>query len=222
MKILDDLNIVPNNEELFKIAFIHSSYSVSHNINYNYERLEFLGDSVLSLLVAEYLFKKYPEYSEGQLTKLRANFVCRGALIFYSKKIGLIDYLKFSTEDNILSPQEIQSIYADIFESFLGAIFIDQGIEMAKKFLSKYIFQYIDEEKVFFYDYKSQVKEYADANELDIEYVIIEEYGPPHNKTFIIKLLIDGDYYGKGKGKNKKEAEQYAARQAIEKLKIDI
>ncbi|MDL2271015.1 ribonuclease III [Methanobrevibacter sp. OttesenSCG-928-I08] len=222
MKILNELNIIPNNEKLFKVAFLHSSYSVVHNIDYNYERLEFLGDSVLSLLVAEYLFKKYPDYSEGKLTKLRANFVCRAALIFYSKEIGLNEYLKFSTEDNTLSPQEIQSIYADIFESFLGAIFLDQGIEIAKKFLKKYIFKYIDEEKVFFYDYKSKVKEYADANELTIEYVIIEENGPPHNKTFITELIIDGDYYGKGKGKNKKEAEQYAARKAIEKLEINI
>ena len=222
MNLFEKFNIETENEYLYEIAFTHGSYSTQMDLDYNYERLEFLGDSVLSVIVSEYLYKKYPHYEEGKLTKLRANYVCQSALIYYSHELGLQDYLKVSSEESNLTKNEILSITADIFESFLGAIFLDQGMEFAKDFISKVIFKYIDENRIFFADYKSAMKEYGDAKELTIEYKILREYGVPHDKTFIIAILIDDVEMGVGKGKNKKEAEQAAAKVAIEKLNIKV
>lgn len=220
MNLFEKFDIHTENEELYDVAFTHGSYATVNGLDYNYERLEFLGDSVLSLIVSEYLFKKYPNYEEGKLTKLRANYVCQTALIYYSHELGLKEYIKISAEESNLTENEVLSVTADIFESFLGAIFIDQGIEFAKDYISKIIFKYIDEEKVFFFDYKSAIKEYGDAEELDVTYEILEEYGVPHDKTFITAILIEGKEMGIGKGKNKKESEQAAAKVAMEKLSI--
>ena len=220
MNLFEKFGIETENEHLYDMAFTHGSYGTIHKLDYTYERLEFLGDSVLSLIVSEYLYKKYPQYEEGKLTKLRANYVCQNALIYYSHELGLQDYLKVSAEESNLTHNEILSITADIFESFLGAMFLDQGLDFAKDFISKIIFRYIDEEKVFFADYKSAMKEYGDAKEIEISYKILHEYGVPHDKTFIIAILVDGKEMGVGKGKNKKEAEQGAAKVAIEKLGV--
>ena len=220
MNLFEKFGIETENEHLYDVAFTHGSYGTIHKLDYTYERLEFLGDSVLSLIVSEYLYNKYPQYEEGKLTKLRANYVCQNALIYYSHELGLQDYLKVSAEESNLTHNEVLSITADIFESFLGAMFLDQGIDFAKDFISKIIFKYIDEEKVFFVDYKSTMKEYGDAKELEISYKILHEYGVPHDKTFIIAIMVDGKEMGVGKGKNKKEAEQGAAKVAIEKLGV--
>lgn len=220
MNLFEKFGIETEDEHLYEMAFTHGSYGTIHKLDYTYERLEFLGDSVLSLIVSEYLYKKYPQYEEGKLTKLRANYVCQNALIYYSHELGLKDYLKVSAEESNLTHNEVLSITADIFESFLGAMFLDQGIDFAKDFISKIIFKYIDEEKVFFVDYKSAMKEYGDAQELEISYKILHEYGVPHDKTFIIAIIVDGKEMGVGKGKNKKEAEQGAAKVAIEKLGV--
>jgi ribonuclease-3 len=220
MNLFEKFNIETDNEHLYEIAFTHGSYSTIHDLDYTYERLEFLGDSVLSLLVSEYLYKKYPHYEEGKLTKIRSNFVCQNALIYYSQKLKLDDYLRVSVEESNLTKNEVLSITADLFESFLGAMFIDQGIEFTKKFVSEWIFKYIDQERVFFEDYKSAMKEYGDANEVEIDYIILKEYGVPHDKTFIMACLIDGQEMGVGRGKNKKEAEQAAAKGAMRKLRL--
>ena len=220
MNLFEKFNIETDNEELYQIAFTHGSYSTVHGLDYNYERLEFLGDSVLSLIVSEYLFNKYPNYEEGRLTKLRANYVCQQALIYYSHELGLNEYIRISAEESNLTEHEILSVTADIFESFLGAIFIDQGIEFAKDYISKIIFKYIDEEKIFFFDYKSAIKEYGDAKELEITYEILDEYGVPHDKTFEIAIVIDDIEMGIGIGKNKKEAEQAAAKMAMDRLNL--
>lgn len=220
MNILKKFGIETDDESIYYAAFTHGSYSAKHGLEYTYERLEFLGDSVLSVIISEYLYKKYPEFEEGKLTKLRANYVCQSALIFYSHELGLTDYLRVSEDEAYLTKSEILSITADIFESFLGAMFLDQGMEFAKRFVSENIFRHIDEEKIFFRDYKSAIKEYGDANELEIEYNVIKEMGVPHDKTFLISIIVDGEEIGVGKGKNKKEAEQAAAKIASEKLNL--
>ncbi len=222
MNLFEKFGIKTNNEHLYEIAFTHGSYTAEYGLDYNYERLEFLGDSILSVIVSEYLYKKYPQYEEGKLTKLRANYVCQSALIYYSEELGLEEYLKVAAEESNLTKNEIVSITADIFESFLGAIFLDQGMEFAKDYISKIIFKYIDEERMFFVDYKSAMKEYGDAKELDISYKLLKEFGVPHEKTFIMAIMIDDVEMGVGKGKNKKEAEQDAAKKAFEKLNIKV
>ena len=220
MDLFEKFGIETENKDLYKVAFTHASYSIHHDLDYNYERLEFLGDSVLSLIVSEYIYKKYPQYEEGDLTKLRSNFVCQNALIYYSHKLGLQEYLKVSEVESNLTKNEVLSITADLFESFLGAIFLDKGMEFAKEFVSNAIFKYIDQERVFFEDYKSSMKEYRDAHEIKITYEVLKEYGVPHDKTFIMACLIDGKQMGVGRGKNKKEAEQSAAKGAMRKLRI--
>ena len=220
MNLFEKFGIETENEHLYEVAFTHASYATINDLDYSYERLEFLGDSVLSLIVSEYLYKKYPEYGEGKLTKKRSNFVCQNALIYYSQKLGLKEYLKISVEESNMTKNEVISVTADLFESFLGALLIDQGIDFAKKFVEHWIFKYIDQDRVFFEDYKSRMKEYGDAKEMCIEYKILKEYGVPHDKTFIMACLIDGREMGVGRGKNKKEAQQSASKGAMHKLKI--
>ena len=221
MKLLEKFNIVPNNEELYEIAFTHSSYIAKHELDYDYERLEFLGDSVLNMLTSEFLQNMHPSYSEGKLTKLRANYVCQNALIVYSHENDLDKYIKLNLEDNAISDNEVISITADVFESFLGAIYLDQGIEKAKEFLQQTVFPYIEAKTIFFYDYKSTIKEYGDAEDVEVSYELLEEHGAPHDKTFVMRILINGADYGHGVGKSKKEAEQLAACKAIDRLNID-
>lgn len=221
MKLLEKFNIVPNNEELYEIAFTHSSYSAKYVLDYDYERLEFLGDSVLNMLTSEFLQNMHPSYSEGKLTKLRANYVCQNALIVYSHENDLDKYIKLNLEDNAISDNEVISITADVFESFLGAIYLDQGIEKAKEFLQQTVFPYIEAKTIFFYDYKSTIKEYGDAEDVEVSYELLEEHGAPHDKTFVMRILINGADYGHGVGKSKKEAEQLAACKAIDRLNID-
>ena len=221
MELLEKFDIVPNNEELYEIAFTHSSYSAKYDLDYDYERLEFLGDSVLNMLTSEFLQNMHPDFSEGKLTKLRANYVCQNALIVYSHENDLDKCIRLNLEDNALSDNEVISITADVFESFLGAIYLDQGIEKAKEFLQKTVFPYIEAKTVFFYDYKSEIKEYGDAECVEVSYELLEEHGAPHDKTFVMRILIDGVDYGHGVGKSKKEAEQLAACKAIDKLKLE-
>lgn len=222
MDLLVKYGIVPNNSKLYEMAFTHRSYGVNNDLNYDYERLEFLGDSILNMLVSEYLYKKYVNKGEGELTKLRSNYVCEAALIYYSKILNLDKNIQvYSDEEMKFSKNEILSINADVFESVLGAIYLDQGIEKTREFLKKTVFQYIDRKIIFFNDYKSKIKEYGDANEISVEYKLIEEFGYPHDKTFIMEISVDGEKIGKGIGKSKKEAEQLAAQKAINKLDID-
>ncbi|MEE0939185.1 ribonuclease III [Methanobrevibacter sp.] len=223
MNILENFGIDTENEHIYEVAFTHASYSTNHGLNYTYERLEFLGDSVLNVVVSEYLFKKYPDFEEGKLTKLRANYVCQNALIYYANELGLKNHIRLiSSGDVNLTKNEIISITADVVESFIGAMFVDKGLEFAKDFIAKNIFKYIDDEKVFFTDYKSTIKEYCDANDLQIDYEILKEFGVPHDKTFIVAILLDGEEFGVGKGKNKKEGEQAASKVALERLNIGV
>ena len=143
-------------------------------------------------------------------------------MIYYSDELGLGDYINVAVIESKLTENEVVSITADVFESLLGAIFLDQGIEFAKKFIAEVIFKYIDEERIFFADYKSAMKEYADANDLDLHYEILDEYGYPHAKTFIISIVINGEEMGVGQGKNKKEGEQAAAKVALEKFGVGV
>ena len=221
MKLLERFNIIPNNEDLYKIAFTHSSYSAKHELDYDYERLEFLGDSVLNMLTSEFLQNMHPTFSEGKLTKLRANYVCQNALIVYSHENDLDKCIRLNLEDNAISDNEVISITADVFESFLGAIYLDQGIEKAKEFLKQTVFPYIEAKTIFFYDYKSTIKEYGDAEDVEVSYELLEEHGAPHDKTFVMRILIGDVDYGHGVGKSKKEAEQLAACKAIDRLKLE-
>ncbi len=220
-KLLEKFEIKPNNLKYYEIAFTHSSYATNNDLDYNYERLEFLGDTVLSTLVSVYLYKMHPEFGEGKLTKIRANYVCQQALIVYSHRYDLDKYIKINLDDKRITDNEVISITADVFESFIGALYLDKGIDDVDDFLKKTVYPYIEQKRIFFYDYKSTLKEYADVNEAEIEYIVMKEYGLPHDKTFIIKVHVNGEKLGVGKGKNKKDAEQEAAKKALAKLGVE-
>ena len=217
MNLFEKFNIKTKNEKLYETAFTHASYAAIHNLDYNYERLEFLGDSVLNFFISDYIFKKYPNHEEGKLSKIRVNYICNNALIFYAAELELINYLKISHN---LKYNEIITATADILESFIGALYLDQGLEFLKKFLSEHIFKYIDEEKIFFIDYKSKLKEFTDKMGIELSYEVLEERGVPHDMFFLISCSLDNQQYGVGQGKNKKEAQQEASKQALETLKI--
>ncbi len=216
MELLDKLNIKPNLINLYETAFSHTSYA-NENDTISYERLEFLGDAVLELLMSEYLYNRY-EYDEGEMTKLRAHYVCTTANYEYSKKLGLDKYLKLGVGEEASGGRNRKAILADIFESFLGALYLDQGIDVVKKFFRDNVVPHIENNEMdFFEDYKSVLQEYVQTDKKSLEYKLVEETGPAHNKHFKVEAIIDGIVYGVGEEGSKKAAEQEAAKDALSK-----
>ena len=213
MNFLDKYKIKIKSKELLDTALTHSSYSNEHG-GANYERLEFLGDAVLQLITSEYFYKKY-DYQEGELSKIRASFVCEEALAQYAKDVGIDKHIKVG---NGQIKNINDTIIADTFESVLGAIYLDQGFEVAKKYVLEVLSPYVLEHHVFLGDYKSRLQEMVQTDKKSLEYHLIKETGPSHNKTFEFEVIIDGIVYGKGIGKSKKEAEQKAACDALNKV----
>lgn len=210
------------NIEYFVQALTHRSFlEVSEEHNISNERLEFLGDSVLNLIVGEFLFKEFKENDEGFLTKARANLVNRNVLADTAQKINLGDLLLINK--NISSSFELGSktILADAFEALIGAVYLDKGFETAKQFILNYLLRPQLQEGSHLTDenYKSQLLEYIQANKLDLpQYIVTKEEGPHHDKTFTIKVYVGTKELGTGMGKNKKSAEQNAAKEALENL----
>ena len=216
MRILEKLNVKPNDISLYEKAFTHTSYANEHDTE-SYERLEFLGDAVLELLMSDYLYNKL-KVSEGEMTKLRAHYVCENALYEYSKCLELGQYLKLGKGELEIGGKNNKAINSDIFESFLGALYLDQGIEIARKYFNDFIIPIIESDKMnFFADYKSALQEYVQTDKKSLEYRLINEEGPAHNKTFTSEVVIDNIVYGTGTAHSKKEAEQMAAKNALEK-----
>lgn len=218
-ELLDKLNIKYSNIDLFIQALTHTSYANEHNIE-SYERLEFLGDAVLELIISEYLYKTTND-GEGVMTRLRSHYVCENALYEYSVKLGLNEYIYLGHGQKEQDGIHSKAIVADIFESFLAAIYLDSGINEVKKFINKYIIPIIESDTLdFFQDYKSKLQEYVQTDKKSLEYKIIKEVGPAHDKTFEVEVMIDDIVYGRGIAKSKKEAEQKAAKDALSKTYI--
>jgi len=217
MQLLEKFSINPKNIHLYDIAFLHESYSYENDLNECYERLEFLGDAVLDLVVSEFLYEKDQDLDEGELTRMRANYVCKKALYTYSMDIGLDEYVKLGAGAE-LSRREFYSVTGDVFESFIGALYLDLGLGSVKKFLSKTVMPHIDNGDVFFYDYKSELQQLSNQDGFSIVYDLLNEEGEPHKKTFTMAAMINGKNYGTGVGGNKKEAQQNAAKEALKNL----
>lgn len=212
MKCLEKMGIEIKNKELLETALTHSSYSNEHNCD-NYERLEYLGDAILESVTSEYLYLN-TDYSEGKMTKIRANYVCEKALATYSKKMGIDRYIRLGHgQINNLN----DTIIADVFEAVAATVYLDQGYEVVKKYLQDIIVPFIKEGWDFNTDYKTKLQEAVQTNKKSLEYVLIREYGEAHDKTFEMAVKIDNIIYGKGIGKSKKEAEQNAALDALNK-----
>ncbi len=216
MKLFEKFNITPNDISLYETAFSHTSYSNEHAVP-SYERLEFLGDAVLELLMSDFLYQSN-KYDEGEMTKLRSHYVCETANYEYSIKLGLNEYLKLGKGEEENGGKYRKTIVSDIFESFLGALYLDQGLDKVKEFFDKYIVPLIENHEIdFFDDYKSILQESVQTGKRSLEYKLISEEGPSHNKKFTVEVVIDGIVYGKGTSHSKKSAEQIAAKDALNK-----
>ena len=223
MKILDKLKIKTDNEQLYRTAFTHTSYANEENVE-SYERLEYLGDAVLEVIMSEYLYL-HTSYEEGVMTKMRSQYVCENALYEYSLRLGLNEELLLGKGELEHGGKYRKAIVADIFEAFTGALYLDQGLEVAKKFIYDTVVPMIEDEKIdFFDDYKSLLQEQVQTTKKSLQYQIVNEEGPAHNKIFTVVVKIDGITYGRGTAHSKKEAEQEAARDALKKsvAKVEV
>lgn len=221
ISILKSLNIKFNDFNLYKTAFTHQSYANEHGVKSN-QRLEYLGDAILDFLVADYLYHKYPDEPEGNLTKIRAKYVCTKANSEYAVKLKLNECLLLGKGESEQGGKHKQSLLADLFEAFLGAIYLDQGIDKVNEVLEKIVFPVINNQSVFFIDYKSKLQEYIQAeSRKTVEYQIVKDSGPAHNKTFTVVVMHGNVKLGIGVGKSKKDAEQKAAEDALRKLALN-
>ena len=227
-KILDNINKFENiidykfeKKEYILEALTHSSYS-NENRSYEFnERLEFLGDSVLSIIVSDYLFNKEESLPEGELTKLRANIVCEESLSEVAINIKLGEHMLLGKGEEATGGRERISILADAFEAVIAAIYLDGGIEEARKFVLNYMKEIIANSRKgkIFRDYKTHLQEVLQGRgESNIWYKLMDEKGPDHNKRFIMQVGINDEVLGTGEGKSKKEAEQSAARIALNNM----
>ena len=206
------------NKNLIQQALSHSSYANERKQpNGRNGRLEFLGDSVLSIVVSDFLYKNL-NVAEGELTKMRASLVCEKSLHIFAKQINLGDYLHLGKGEENTGGRERPSILADAFEAVIAAIYLDGGMEAA----AKHILHFMPEDihhfvKPAFSDFKTVLQEIVQKNpEEKVEYVLIGEEGPDHNKRFVVEVCLNSQVIGKGSGKSKKEAEQLAAKEALE------
>ncbi len=207
------------NKQLAVTALTHSSYAneIHDGTKYN-ERLEFLGDSVLSIVVSDYIYKNCPEFPEGKLTKLRASLVCEKSLYGYAKALGLGEFIRLSKGEKHSGGDDRPSILSDAFEAVIAAIYLDGGIKPAREFILNYVLPDIKSAKpVKYKDYKTVLQEIIQKNpEERITYVLVKETGPDHDKHFVVEVHLNSNVIGKGGGRSKKEAEQEAARVALE------
>ena len=204
------INIV--NKELLLTALTHSSYANEHNCT-SYERLEFLGDAVLQILMSDYLYNNM-DLNEGNMSKTRAAYVCEAACVYYAKRINYIPFIRVGHGQ---LGKINDTIVADIFESIMGCLYLDQGLDGARKLFDLVVIPCVEEHDMFFGDYKSRLQEMVQTDKKSLEYKVIKEVGPAHDKEFTIEVVVDDIVYGRGVGKSKKEAEQNAALDAIKK-----
>ena len=208
------------NQELLMSALMHSSYTNEKHLpkfKCN-ERSEFLGDAVLELVSSEFLFFANEKMPEGELTKLRASMVCEPSLAYCAREIGLGDYLFLGKGEEFTGGRNRDSVTSDALEALIGAIYLDGGFASAKEFILKFVLNDLEHKKLF-YDSKTILQELVQGNFTEsLSYHLIKEEGPDHNKTFYVKVAIGNVFYGEGKGRTKKAAEQDAAYHAILEL----
>ena len=219
-------------EGLLERALIHSSYSnemgLKNHHMYCNERLEFLGDSVLSLITSKYIYLTFSDRPEGELTRMRAELVCERALSGYAESIGLGNYLLLGIGEEKNNGRQRKSILADAFEALLAAIYLDagdEGLETVRCFLLPFITKEIESIKAnrgFNGDPKTLLQQFVQQAEGDfLEYVVVGESGPDHMKTFCVEARMNSNVIGKGQGRSKREAEQNAAREALKLFSVD-
>jgi ribonuclease-3 len=202
-------------------AFTHSSFVNEQKINKkpDYERLEFLGDAVLEMISSAYLFRKYPDKKEGEMSKMRACLVCEGALAYDSQALDIKKYIQLGKGEEATGGRNKESIIADIMEAIIGALYLDGGIQESKRFIDSYVLSNTEAVQMFV-DSKTVLQEIVQGENLgDIRYEICGESGPEHDKIFEVRVFVGDKNLGEGAGKTKKAAEQQAAYKAVLVLK---
>ena len=219
--LLKQFDLVFSDETLLETAFTHTSYANEHRllkISHN-ERLEFLGDAVLQLIISEYLYTKYPKRPEGDLSKLRSMIVREESLAGFARDCQFDQFIKLGRGEEKSGGRNRDTILGDLFEAFLGALLLDKGVEAVKSFLYQVMIPKVeagDFERVT--DYKTKLQELLQINgDVEITYQVVSETGPAHAKNFEVAVLINGRKSGQGQGRSKKLAEQEAAKNAFEK-----
>jgi ribonuclease III len=224
-ELQDKIGIHFTDEKLLKQAFTHSSYVNEHRRkpHEDNERLEFLGDAVLELTVSKFLFKKFPMMSEGELTKLRAAIVCEPSLVSFANELSFGNYVLLGKGEEMTGGRTRPALLADVFEAFVGALYLDQGLDSVVVFLEEVIFPKINNGAFsHVMDFKSQLQEYVQRDAVGtIEYKILLEKGPAHNREFISQVFLNNRELGSGMGRSKKEAEQQAAQKSLLMLKAE-
>ncbi len=217
-KKMKALNLTYDNMSLYQQAFSHSSFINDFNMDRteHNERLEFLGDAVLELIVSRYLFDAFPKLPEGELTKMRANIVCEPSLVVFAQHIDLMPLILLGKGEEKTGGRTRPSLVADVFEAFVGALYLDQGLEAVWQFAEAVIFPHVKGRQLIgVVDFKTKFQEYVHQNYLGvIKYRVAKEEGPAHNKTFTSEILLNGEAVSRGEGRTKKESEQKAAEQA--------
>lgn len=215
-----------NNEEYLRVALTHSSYAHENrqkNIKFN-ERLEFLGDSVLSIIVSKYIFENYPDLPEGKLTKMRSAVVCEKALYECSLNIDLGKYLILGRGEERTGGRTRPSILSDTYEALIAAIFLDSNLDVVREWVLSQLYDAIEAAAKgrISKDYKTEFQEAVQVKgDVDICYKVVDSTGPDHNKSFVVNVYLNGELMGQGEGKSKKKAEQSAANDALLKLGKD-
>ena len=210
-KLEQDFGIVFSQKDLLETAFTHTSYANEHrllNISHN-ERLEFLGDAALQLVISVYLYNRYPNKPEGEMSKMRSTIVREESLAGFTKACGFEQFIRLGKGEEKSGGRERATILGDLWEAFLGALYLDQGLPAVEKFLNKVMIPKVEEGN----------QERLQVNgTVDITYTVIEESGPAHAKEFTMQVAVDGKELSTGLGKSKKLAEQAAAKAALEQL----
>ena len=209
-------------KSLLELALTHSSYANEKNAHRDNERLEFLGDSVLGFITAEYLFTVLPDTPEGELTKLRSAAVCEKSLAGFARELGLGEYLKLGTGEVLSGGAERPSILSDAFESVIAAIYLDGGIGAARDFVLRFI-KTAQTDVSAVTDYKTKLQEIVQQNpDEHLTYVLAAEAGPDHDKTFTVEVYLNSNCIATGVGHSKKKAEQAAAREALALMGVKL
>ncbi len=207
--------------KLILTALTHSSYANEHRCQSN-ERLEFIGDSILGMVVATYLYRLYPDMPEGKMTKLRAELVCEQSLWSVASTLGFGEHLRLGKGEEMSGGRARHSILADCVEAVIAALYLDGGFEVAKSFIMEHILSELDDEgfTAAVTDYKTELQELIQQKpNRSIAYVMVGESGPDHDKRFAAEVRLNGEALGSGEGRTKKEAEQNAAKSALEVIK---
>lgn len=221
---MKELNLPYDNIDLYQQAFSHSSFINDFNMNRldHNERLEFLGDAVLELTVSRYLFDKHPDLPEGNLTKMRATIVCEPSLVIFADKIDLNEIVLLGKGEEKTGGRTRPSLISDAFEAFIGALYLDQGLDIVWQFAEQVIFPHVEHNELLgVVDFKTRFQEFIHReNKGEVSYHLINEEGPAHHRLFTSEVILAGKAVAQGKGKTKKESEQKAAERAYNQMNI--